>query len=156
MKPYYDDGKGIVIFHADARDVLPTLANESIDFIFTDPPYGHNNNNGDLIHRIEAVIPAGAACHWFDDTNKIENIIRHIHKIIPQATNHPTPKPVSLVEWFMRLHTKPGDLVLDCFAGGGSTVEAAKLNGLRCIAVECDERWCEMIARRLQQDVFSW
>jgi len=41
----------------DCRDVLPTLANGSVDFIFTDPPYGHNNNNnGDLIERWEAAL----------------------------------------------------------------------------------------------------
>jgi site-specific DNA-methyltransferase (adenine-specific) len=37
-------------------DVHSTLADCSIDFIFTDPPYGHNNNNGDLISRWEAAL----------------------------------------------------------------------------------------------------
>ena len=36
--------------------VLPTLADASIDMIFTDPPYGHNNNDGDLIQRWEAAL----------------------------------------------------------------------------------------------------
>ena len=41
----------------DCREVLPALAAGSIDFIFTDPPYGHNNNNnGDLINRWEAAL----------------------------------------------------------------------------------------------------
>jgi DNA modification methylase len=35
----------------DARLILPGIPDNSIDMIFTDPPYGHNNNNGDLIHR---------------------------------------------------------------------------------------------------------
>lgn len=38
VTPYYDDGRGIVIFHADARDVLPTL--DRFDLLLTDPPYG--------------------------------------------------------------------------------------------------------------------
>lgn len=38
--PYYDDGNGIVIYHADCRDILPHL--EQIDLIITDPPYGIN------------------------------------------------------------------------------------------------------------------
>lgn len=38
----------------DCREVLPTLG--PVDFIFTDPPYGHNNNNGDLIERREAAL----------------------------------------------------------------------------------------------------
>jgi DNA modification methylase len=38
VKPYYDDGKGIVIYHGDCRDVLPTLG--AVDLVLTDPPYG--------------------------------------------------------------------------------------------------------------------
>lgn len=48
MKPYYDHAD-IQIYHGDCRELLPKI--ESVDMIFTDPPYGHNNNNGDLIHR---------------------------------------------------------------------------------------------------------
>ena len=43
--------EGVTLYLGDCREILPTLAAESIDFIFTDPPYGHNNNNGDLIAR---------------------------------------------------------------------------------------------------------
>lgn len=39
MKPYYDDGKGIVIYHARCEDVLPLLAPSSCDLVLTDPPY---------------------------------------------------------------------------------------------------------------------
>lgn len=38
MKPYYDDGRGIVIYHGDCREVLPTLG--PVDLVLTDPPYG--------------------------------------------------------------------------------------------------------------------
>src|SRR3990167_5273359 len=49
MTPYYDDGNGITFYLGDAREILPTIG--LVDMFFTDPPYGHNNNNGDLIHR---------------------------------------------------------------------------------------------------------
>jgi len=52
-------------------------------------------------------------------------VIRHIRKIIPKATDHPTPKPVALSAHFIALHSQPGDLVLDPFLGGGSTLVAA-------------------------------
>ena len=61
MTPYYEDTKsGIVIYHGDCREILPSL---EADFIFTDPPYGHNNN-GDLIHRWEAALgrPRQGSC----------------------------------------------------------------------------------------------
>lgn len=52
MEPTWqsDDGR-VRLYLADARTVHPTLPDASVDMICTDPPYGHNNNNGDLIHR---------------------------------------------------------------------------------------------------------
>jgi site-specific DNA-methyltransferase (adenine-specific) len=44
------------LYLGDCLAVLPTLPKESIDIIWTDPPYGHKNNDGDLIHRREAAL----------------------------------------------------------------------------------------------------
>jgi len=44
VKPYYDDGAGIVIYHGDCREVLPTLGAGSIDLVLTDPPYGDDHD----------------------------------------------------------------------------------------------------------------
>ncbi|MFA5187431.1 MAG: DNA methyltransferase [Patescibacteria group bacterium] len=55
MKPYYEHA-GITIYHGDCREVLPSIASESVDMVLTDPPYGHNNNNGDLAHRWEEAL----------------------------------------------------------------------------------------------------
>jgi DNA modification methylase len=93
----------------------------------------------------------GAACHWFGGDSEA-NVIR-LGKIIPQADDHPTPKPVALMAKFMRLHSVPGDLVVDPFMGGGPTAIAARLLGRRFIGCEVSEEWCEMTARRLDQAV---
>ncbi len=58
MTPYYEHA-GITIYHGDCLEVLDTLAHEApgtVDIVWTDPPYGHNNNDGDLIHRWEAAL----------------------------------------------------------------------------------------------------
>ena len=95
----------------------------------------------------------GAACRWFDETNAIENIIRpganNIRKIIPNATEHPTPKPWQLAAHFIELHTKPGDLVLDPFMGGGSTAEACKRTGRRFLGFEIDPHWFAVSLQRI-------
>ena len=252
MTPYYEHA-GITIYCGDCREILPTLAAESVDFIFSDPPYGHDNNNGDLIHRREAALgrppsdgespggrpiandgpeandlvrwtfaqwnrllgkgcccccggggggpdpqfarwslwldeavgfkqmviwdkgpmgmgwhyrrsyetvlvgeKPGAACRWFDETDRVENVIRHIRKIIPQASDHPTPKPEELAEHFIRLHSQAGDLVLDCFMGAGTTLVAAKNLGRKATGIEIEEKYCEIAAKRLAQEVMEF
>lgn len=235
------------VYNCDAMTLLRAMPPNSVDCVFIDPPYGHNNNNGDLIQRREAalgqipnagsnprpiandgleanevfkaVLPeikrvlkpgsccccccggggpdpqfarwsiwldeilefkqmvvwdkgpmgmgwhyrrsyetvlvamkSGAACKWYDDTNRIENIIRPgrgIPKIFPTESDHPTPKPVELAEHFIRLHTKPGDLVLDCFAGGGSTLKAAQRLGRDYIGCDVDLKWVDYSCKRL-------
>lgn len=233
---------------ADALEYIKTLPDASVDMVFTDPPYGHNNNNnGDLIQRWEAAlarplgygsnprpiandgaeandlfkailpelnrvlkkgsviccccggggpdpqfarwslwidevfefkqmivwdkgpmgmgwhyrrsyetvlvaVKKGAKCRWYDDTNAVENIIRPkqgVPKIIPSADEHPTQKPVSLSDFFIRLHSQPGDLILDPFAGSGTTLVAAQQLGRHYIGCDLSAEYVEMARKRL-------
>ena len=93
----------------------------------------------------------GAACRWYGGNDQ-PNVVR-INGIKPSADDHPTPKPEKLMAHFLNLHSLPGHLVLDPFMGGGTTLVAAKRGGRRAIGVEVDERWCEMAAKRLAQEV---
>jgi site-specific DNA-methyltransferase (adenine-specific) len=63
---------------------------------------------------------------------------------------HPTTKPLALMRELVRLFTDPGDLILDCFAGSGTTGLAARLEGRRAILIEREERYCAVAARRLE------
>jgi len=240
------------LYHGDCLEVLPTLS--LVDCVITDPPYGHNNNNNDLIHRWEealgvgkspdeaarpiandgpeanelfkAALPmlhsimrpgsccccccgggpdpqfarwslwmdevfdfkqmvvwdkgpmgmgwhyrrsyetvlvaqkAGAACNWQADKQDVENIIRPgqygIRKIIPQAHDHPTPKPVALASHFIGLHSKAGETVLDPFMGRGWVGQAASAMGRRFIGIEIDcehfDHACERIENAQRQE----
>lgn len=69
--------------------------------------------------------------------------------------DHPTEKPQSLLETLLSVVTPPNGLVLDPFAGSGSTLYAARALGHKAIGIEADERFCEVIARRLSQDVLD-
>jgi len=242
----------------DCRAVMAQMPSGSVDFIFTDPPYGHNNNNGDLIANWEAALGGekveksewrpiandgpeanelvrecmaewgrllssgcccccccccggggpdpqfarwslwideaigfkqmvvwdkgpmgmgwhyrrsyetvlvaekpGAACRWFDDTSKVENIIRPgfrgIRKIIPSAEDHPTPKPPELAAHFIALHTQPGQIVFDPFMGRASTALACIRTGRRFVGCEIDPehhtKALERITSELNQTV---
>lgn len=64
---------------------------------------------------------------------------------------HPTEKPEPLLRTLLSVVAAAGQLVLDPFAGSGSTLAAARSLGARAIGVEADERYCEVIAKRFDQ-----
>jgi site-specific DNA-methyltransferase (adenine-specific) len=66
------------------------------------------------------------------------------------GSKHPTVKPVDLMQWLVRLVTPPKGLVLDPFAGSGSTGEAAWREGMRCILIEREAEYQADIAERLR------
>lgn len=69
---------------------------------------------------------------------------------------HPCEKPLAMLDHMLAASARPGGTVLDFCAGSGSTLRAAKDQGLRAIGVEMDERWCEHAANRLAQDVLDF
>lgn len=236
------------LYLGDAIEIMAGLPDASVDFIFTDPPWGHNNNDGDLIANWEKALgrgdpgPArpipndgpeandlvkkafrefnrllasggccccggggggggpdpqfarwalwldeavglkqmivwdkgqmgmgwhyrrsyetilvgqkrGGPCRWYDMTDRIENIIRPGHcgikKIIPRQDQHPTEKPRELAAFFIGLHSRPGDVVLDPFMGHGSTGIAAVERFRKFIGVEIDPAFFRAAVERI-------
>lgn len=66
---------------------------------------------------------------------------------------HPTEKPVGLLANLVTSVTKPGDLILDPFAGSGTTLVAAKKSGRRFIGVELDDNYYRIARRRIEEAV---
>jgi site-specific DNA-methyltransferase (adenine-specific) len=217
MKPYYHDAAaGITIYHADCRDVLPTLEAGSVDLVLTDPPYGisivtKNNRKAygtarqvehggaewdskppdkavfDLIFKASSnQIIFGANYFWecfrsspcyviwdkrgtlppvpfadtefawtsFDRMSRKYTVIQHgFIKDASEPKEHPTQKPLMLFRGILNDFSKAGDLILDPFAGSGTTLRAAKDLGRKAIGIELSEQYCEIAARRLSQNV---
>jgi DNA modification methylase len=91
--------------------------------------------------------PEGGKRHWCGDRDQGD--VWQIKK--PQKNDlHPTMKPVELMERSIRNSSHPGDIVLDCFGGSGSTLIAAEKSGRRCFMMELDPKYCDVIIRRWQ------
>jgi len=228
MKPYYDDGKGIQIYHGDCRVILSEMSLLQItqlDAIVTDPPYGINLENhaqggnhgrrrasdyaikgdentaaGDWIvdwacqfNRPIAVFASpkkpwrgefrnylvwnkGGAVGGGGDVVKCwkqsweliqiarnENLIGTRDEavlefpVMPSASIlHPAQKPIELMKYLLRKLLPLPSTVCDPFMGSGSTLRAAKDLGLYAIGIELEEKYCEIAAKRLQQEVFDF
>ena len=69
---------------------------------------------------------------------------------------HPAQKPLTIMADIVDLSSRRGDTVLDPFAGSGTTLRAAKDLGRKAIGIEIDERYCEIAAKRLGQEVLDF
>lgn len=70
-----------------------------------------------------------------------------------EVNGHPCPKPLAWMKWAVALASLPGETILDPFMGSGTTLRAAKDLGRRAIGIEIEERYCEIAAKRLAQEV---
>jgi DNA modification methylase len=222
MKPYYDDGRGIVIYHGDCREILPTLP--KVDLVLTDVTYGQVNRdtnglrnldkgdadaptmgNGEMITLISENA-LGSVYVWCS-TEQVSVFRSHLEtygfstrlciwsKTNPSPMNgqhlwlssveccvfgklskavfnefckspvfigptaeqngHPTPKPEWLFKRLIYASSNKGNTILDPFMGSGTTLRAAKDLGRKAIGIEIEERYCEIAARRLSQEVLQ-
>ena len=88
-------------------------------------------------------------CDGLEEGEVIRQGLAGEHNNPTHKNNHPTVKPIALMEYLIKMVTKPGGIVLDPFAGSGSTLVAAKQNGFQYIGIEMTEEYIPIINARL-------
>jgi site-specific DNA-methyltransferase (adenine-specific) len=76
----------------------------------------------------------------------------------PDGTiKHPCPKPVDLMRWVIaRVAPRSGEVIVDPFMGSGTTLRAAKDLGRKVVGIDQSERYCEIAAKRMAQEVLDF
>ena len=69
---------------------------------------------------------------------------------LPTKNAHPTVKPLKLMSYLITLGSRPGDLVVDPFAGTCTTGMAGEILGRDWLMIEQDEQWCQIGRRRIE------
>lgn len=117
-------------------DCLPATAK----WLVWDKGQRINQSDGELAYTTES--GALRICRM----NRVE--------LLMEGTEHPTQKPTKLMTWCIQ---QVGDVktILDPFAGSGATGRAAKELGKQCVLIEREERFCEVAARRLSQEMIE-
>ena len=90
---------------------------------------------------------------WTNLDQTARHIVYSIGQTNAERVGHPTQKPLAVMLW--TLAGMPPGSVVDPFAGSGTTLVAAKAMNRRAVGIEVDERYCEMAATRLSQEVLG-
>lgn len=83
---------------------------------------------------------------WYGPAN--ESTLWQIHRDPTKEYRHPTQKPLELAERAMRNSSLRGQIVLDTFLGGDTTLIAAEKLSRKCLGVEIDAHYCDVVVRR--------
>lgn len=100
-----------------------------------------------LMHRAKRLAWNGGGHHAYWERPNVKQASERVH---------PTQKPLALILDLVEQFTDRGDLVLDPFAGSGTTGVACKMLGRRAILIEQDAAYCAAAARRLAATLDLW
>jgi site-specific DNA-methyltransferase (adenine-specific) len=108
----------------------------------------------DKIEREDNFTSGQAEMAWTNLDQPIKVWRCHYSAVMNSNKIHPTQKPVQLMTWCMKF--TDGNSVLDPFMGSGTTLRAAKDLGRKAIGIEIEEKYCEIAAKMMAQEVLPF
>ncbi|MGP8216792.1 MAG: DNA-methyltransferase [Bacteroidia bacterium] len=103
------------------------------------------------IGKVQSMPPYEDIIRPFEVTSSVEfTDVWNFFSVRPYDGKHPAEKPMDMLEHSIVSATYEGDIVLDCFAGSGSTAIASLNTGRKTISIELDENWIKSIKTRLE------
>ncbi len=97
----------------------------------------------------------GETCRNQDALNR-DYFVGNVAGVFLQERTHPCHKPIDTMEHIVSVGSVLGALVIDPFMGSGTTILAAKTRNRRAIGIEIEEKYCEIAAKRLSQEVIQF
>lgn len=142
--------------HKDATNAAEALRLADIplrQFLYWDKGDSGINPRRNFVNVVEQAIYGRRGVGPWNGGGASVNMLRLNRLATPL---HPTQKPVPVMAWILRIVTDELSVVLDPFMGSGTTLVAAKQLGRKAIGIEIEERYCEIAAKRLAQEVFDF
>lgn len=93
---------------------------------------------------------------WTNRDCPARHFVYAVGAVNSERVGHPTQKPEDLMRWTIQQVAPDAQTILDPFMGSGTTLVAAKNLGRKAIGIEIEEKYCEIAAKRLAQEVLEF
>jgi DNA modification methylase len=136
------------IIHDGSEEVLEVFEESSRFFYCAKASKAERNMGLDELSTKQTTGGGGGIGNYLDDVNSASG--KYGSEKAPQKNYHPTVKPIKLMEYLVRLVTPKEGIVLEPFAGSGTTLIACKQQGFNYIGIEQEQEYCDIAEARLK------